>query len=65
MSYKNVKIFLFLPEVTITSYFQSKPRDEKWRHESDIDHFLKDVTDCYVKHIIPTKGLFGPKPSYI
>lgn len=53
MSYSNVKNFLF-PEVRITNYFQSKLRNEKWRHESDIDHFLKDVADCSVEHIIPT-----------
>ena len=57
MSYSDVKKFLFLPEVRITNYFQSKLRDEKWRHDSDIDNFLKDVTDCSVEHIIPTEGL--------
>lgn len=55
MSYSNVKNFLFLPEVRITNYFQLKLRDDKWRHESDIDHFLKYVVDCSVEHIIPTK----------
>ena len=54
MSYSNEKKILFLPEVRLTNYFQSKLRDEKWRHESDIDHFVKDVVDCSVEHIIPT-----------
>ena len=54
MSYSNVKKIIFLPEDRITNYFQS--RDEKWRHESDIDHFIKDIADCSAEHIIPTKG---------
>ena len=57
--------FIFLPEVGITNYFQSKLRDEKWRHKSDIDHFLKNVVDCSVEHIIPTEGLFKQEPSHI
>ena len=53
MSYSDVKFFLFLPEIIITKYFQSKLRDEKWRHKNDIDHFLKDVADCCIEYIIP------------
>ena len=65
MSYSNVKKFPFLPEVTITSYFRSNLRDEKWRHESDIDNFLEDVTNFSIMHIVPIEGLFGQEPSYI
>lgn len=58
MSYSDVKNFLSFPEVIITNYFQSKLKDENWRHKSDIDDFLKDVADCSIEHIIPIEGLF-------
>ena len=59
MSYSDVKTFLLFPKVIITNYFQSKLKDEKWRHKSDIDNFLKGVADCSIEHIIPIE------PSYI
>ena len=30
-----------------------------------MDHFLKDVADCCIEHIIPIEGLFEQEPSYL